>query len=280
MFDTHCHLNFESFEKNLKSVIKRAQQSGISHMVVASTDVKTSEKSISIAKEEKNIYAAIGIHPHHVFKYQTETGKQETESFINMELNKINELVKNKEVVAIGEVGLDRHYYSKTKYQDYEINEKFMFLQKDFLSRQIKIAIKNKKSLILHNREASREFLQLIDEIWSDSLSERTAFHCCEPKKELLEFAKKHKIFIGVDGDVTYNREKEEFVKEIPIELLVLETDSPFLTPEPERLEKKFPNEPKNLNSIAEFISRRIDVSLLDLKKITFENSKKLFNLN
>ena len=96
----------------------------------------------------------------------------------------------------------------------------------------------------------------------------------------MLDYAKSKRIFIGVDGDVTYNKEKEEFAKEIPLDLLVLETDSPFLTPEPVRSTNKFPNEPKNIQIIAEFIAKKKEIDLEELKKITFENSKKLFNLN
>ena len=301
MFDTHCHINFHSFKNNVKDVIRRASDAGVSHINIPGTDVKTSEDAVRIAEDFENIYASIGIHPHHIFKYQI--GKTEEtrnskldpvirqvvlsndqgeirDNFINSELKKIENLIVNKKVVAVGEIGLDRHYYSKTKYEEYEISEKFMSLQKEVFVKQIDIAVKYKKSLVLHNREASDEFLEAFSDVWRDSFKQRSVFHCCEPNKKLLDFAKSHDIFIGVDGDVTYSKEKEEFVKEVPLELLVLETDSPFLTPKPERSEKKFPNEPKNLSYIAEFIANKLSLPLRELKKITFENSKKLFNLN
>ena len=279
MFDTHCHLNFHNFKNSLKDVIARAGSVGVSHITIPSTDVNTSIDAVSIAQTNKNIYCAVGIHPHHIFKYQTEKHNISDDAFVKNEIQKINDLAKKDKVVAIGEIGLDRHYYSKTKYSDYQINEEFLSLQKDFFIKQIEIAANNKKSLILHNREASDEFLKVFDNVWRDGFKERTVFHCCEPKKNLLEYARTKKIFIGVDGDVTYNKKKEDFVKEIPLDLLVLETDSPFLTPEPERSNKKFPNEPKNLQIVAAFIAKKLSISEEELKKITFENSKRLFNI-
>lgn len=279
MFDTHCHLNFHSFKNSLKDVITRASNVGVSHITIPSTDVETSIDAVEIAQTNENIYSAVGIHPHHIYKYQTGKHDISDDVFVKGEIQKINELAKKDKVVAIGEIGLDRHYYSKTKYSDYQINEEFIFLQKVFFIKQIEIVVNNKKSLILHNREASDEFLETFDNVWRDNFKERVVFHCCEPKKNLLEYAKTKKIFIGVDGDVMYNKEKEDFVKEIPLDQLVLETDSPFLTPEPERANKKYPNEPKNLEIIAGFIAKILSISEEELKKITFENSKRLFNL-
>ena len=308
MFDTHCHLNFQSFKNNLNDVIKRARNVGVSHITIPSTDVNTSIDAVEIAQNNNNIYSAVGIHPHHIFKFQIphprhprENGDPEQDwipdphfaklrvarqvgndvfLFINSELKEIKKLAKEKSVVAIGEIGLDRHYYSKTKYRDYQINEDFLSLQKDFFIKQIEIAAEFKKSLILHNREASDEFLEIFDKSWREEFKEQAVFNCCEPKKKLLDYAIAKKIFIGVDGDVTYSKQKEEFVKQIPLESLVLETDSPFLTPEPIRSTVKFPNEPKNIQTIAEFIAKIKGVKLDDFKKTTFENSKKLFNLN
>lgn len=280
MFDTHCHLNFHSFKNNVDDVIKRARDVGVSHITIPSTDVNTSIDAVEIAQSNKNIYSAVGIHPHHIFKFQTEKNENNKEEFIKKELKQIKDLAQKQKVIAIGEIGLDRHYYSKTKYSDYQINEDFLSLQKDFFIKQIEIATEFKKSLILHNREASDEFLETFDKSWREEFKGRTVFHCCEPKKKLLEYAISKKIFIGVDGDVTYSKQKEEFVKQIPLGNLVLETDSPFLIPEPNRSIKKFPNEPKNIQVVAEFIAKIKEVNLDDLKKITFENSKKLFGLN
>ncbi|MEK7079220.1 MAG: TatD family hydrolase, partial [Patescibacteria group bacterium] len=187
---------------------------------------------------------------------------------------------------AVGEVGLDKHYYQNTKYADYTISPEFINLQKELLVAQIKLAIQHKKSLILHNREAKKEFLEVMRKNWNEGLAYKTVFHCCEADKDLLSFAKEHHIFIGVDGDVTYDLQKQEFVKTIPLDLLVLETDSPYLLPEPLRSKKMFlpagrqvPNEPKNIPFIALCISEIKGVSINQLIDTTTENAKRLFHL-
>lgn len=281
MFDTHCHLNFKSFKKNLDEVILSAKQAGVIHIVVPGTDVKTSRIAIEICQKNDNIYAAVGIHPHHVFKYQISNFKfqNETQLQIEEDLLNIEDLLQQSKVVAVGEVGMDKHIYENTKYEEYAVNERFISLQKELLERQIDLALKYKRSLIIHNREAKDDLLQILREKWDSKLEYRAVFHCCEPDEELLAFAKEHKMFIGIDGDVTYFPEKQEFVKKIPLEMLVVETDSPYLLPEPLRSEKKYPNKPENIPLIAEYIAKILKINKEELIKETTENGKKLFSL-
>src|SRR3989338_9748879 len=199
-FDTHCHLNFQAFDGRVGEVINWAKQAGVNQIVIPGTDIPTSEKAIAIAEKYEGVYAAVGIPPHHVFEiFNGEKNLLPSLSF-KKELKKIENLLSNPKVVAIGEIGIDRHIYQKTKYPDYKIEEEFVELQKIFLKEQIKLAIKHKKSLILHNREAKKDMLGLLESVWDKKLEGRTVFHCCEPDFELLEFAKKHKMFIGIDG--------------------------------------------------------------------------------
>src|SRR3990167_3361517 len=114
MFDTHCHLNFYAFKNNLDDVINRAKKSGVIKICIPSTDVKTSIDAVAIAEDNKDIYCAVGIHPHHIFSYQTNNDTKNKENFIDAELKKIEDLSKKNKVVAVGEIGLDKHYYSKT----------------------------------------------------------------------------------------------------------------------------------------------------------------------
>ncbi len=265
MFDTHCHLNFKGFEGREKEVVERAHHEGVDNILVPGTDYETSAKAVEIATTFEGVWAAVGIHPHHVVQCQ--------------QLKPIEELLKNKRVVAVGEVGIDEHIYRKTKYSDYQVNQPFIDLQKQLLEQQIGLAIKYEKSLILHNWEATEEFLGILGKGWDEKLEEKTVFHCCEPDERLLKFAKDHKIFIGIDGDITYIKKKQAFIQNIPLELLVLETDSPYLVPEPLRSQKVFPNEPKNIKIISQFISQIIDTSLKQLIEITEANSKRLFLL-
>ena len=110
-------------------------------------------------------------------------------------------------------------------------------------------------------------------------LEDKTVFHCCEPDERLFKFAQKYRIFIGVDGDVTYWEDKQQFVKKIPLELLVLETDSPYLLPEPLRAQKLYPNEPKNIPLIAESIAKLRGESVEKIAEQTTKNAKRLFNI-
>ncbi len=291
-FDTHCHLNFQAFDGRVDEVINQANRVGVNNIIIPGTDTETSKKAIEIAENFDGVYAAIGIHPHHVFEIfkkvqnrvshpphpkgtQAIGSKRVSEPFFDNELRKIENLLSNKKVVAIGEVGIDRHIYQKTKYPNYKIGEEFVEFQKIFLKEQIKLAIEYDKSLILHNREAKADMLEVLEERWDKKLNGRTVFHCCEPDNILLEFAKSHKIFIGVDGDITYYKEKQKFIKNIPLNMLVLETDSPFLSPM-----KKFPNEPKNIVLIAEFIAGIKKISVEKISKTTTENARILFRVS
>ena len=126
---------------------------------------------------------------------------------------------------------------------------------------------------------ATNDIIKVLKNDWSPSLSGKTVFHCCPPENELLIFAKEREIFIGVDGDITYDKDKMDFIKQIPIELLVIETDSPYLTPEPIRKSKRFPNKPENLKYVAEKVSDLKDISLDEVIKRTTINGKRLFDI-
>ena len=277
MFDTHCHLNFGAFDSKVDAVVVGAVDAGVNQIMIPSTNVATSEKAIVVANKFENVFVAVGIHPHHVFELKTQSDK------LKEDLSRIESLLQTKKVPAVGEVGMDRHYYKNTKYGDYEITNEFMVLQAEVFKMQVLLALKHDKSLILHNREAKKEFLSALQTVWDKKLEERTVFHCCEADEELLEFAKKHKLFIGVDGDVTYSKQKQEFIKRVPLEMLVLETDAPFLSPEPfrsEPRETRGPNVPANLKLIAEFVAGLKEIPTPQLSQATTANAQRLFGLS
>ncbi len=280
MFDTHCHLNFSAFKKNLDEVISEAKKAGIYKIVVPGTDVRRSRRAVDIAGKYDHIYAAVGIHPHHVFNYLDEDKHADSD----IDLKEIDVILKNPKVVAVGEVGMDRHVYQQTKYELYKVDDSFIDLQKDIFRRQIRLAKEHKKSLVIHNRESKVDLLEVLLDEWDKSLEYHTVFHCCEPDRELFDFAMKHHIYLGVDGDITYYKEKQQFWKEITnngkdLSLLVLETDSPFLLPEPYRGQRMFPNKPERIKDIATFIANYLSVSESDLIKHSMTNADKLFSL-
>lgn len=278
-FDTHCHLNFKTFDDRVGEVVDNAKKAGVDRIVAPGTDIETSKKSVEIAEKHDGIYAAVGIHPHHVFELFKARGHNflsQRGPYPESEKNfipSLSLLLKNPKVVAIGEIGIDRHLYQKTKHKYYKVDERFVDLQKEFFIEQIKLAKKYNKALIIHNREAKKDVLEILT-VHSSLLTFNSVFHCCEPDVELLEFAKDNKMFIGVDGDVVYWKQKQEFIKKVPLEMLVLETDSPFLSPY-----RKFPNEPKNIKVIAEFIAKLLNCSIDSLSKQTTENARRLFKI-
>lgn len=271
--DTHCHLNFKRFKKDINEVILRSKTAGITDFIVPGTDIPLSQKAVEIATQDDHIYAAIGVHPHHTFNTQTAI------STLDTDIEELRKLIAHPKVVAIGEIGLDRHEYEDTKYPEYQISDAFMKAQIEYFMAQMTLAKNHKKALIIHNRETKRELLDILGHEWDDSMRRRTVFHCCEPDSELLTFARAHGIYIGVDGDVTYGGEKAAFAKEVPLELLVLETDSPFLLPEPLKTKKLYPNTPANIPIIAHYIADLRGITVEEVAEVTTRNAKRLFGI-
>lgn len=263
-------------------------------IIVPGTDLETSKKAVEIAEKFPGVYAAVGIHPHHVCQYRssakqffhTRTSPQKRGfskvkriAFASDLISLLSKMLSHPKVVAVGEVGVDRHEYKKTIYQTYQVDQAFIELQKLFFIEQIKLAYKYKKAVIIHNRQAIDELLAILNTKYL-ILNTKMVFHCCEPDDRLLNFAIKNHVYIGVDGDVTYRKDKQEFIKKVPMDLLVLETDSPFLTP---RLSSPRPqgryNEPKNIKVIAEFIAKLLNCQIAELMEKTTENAKRLFKI-
>ncbi|OGM34239.1 hypothetical protein A2962_04825 [Candidatus Woesebacteria bacterium RIFCSPLOWO2_01_FULL_39_61] len=268
MFDTHCHLNFEAFKSTFEDVISRARHEGVSKMLIPGTDLETSKRAFDIAETHQNIYASVGIHP------TKDLGKLNLDSV----MFKLEELAHSDKVVAIGEVGLDYYWFRSSP-----------DVQKVFFKSQIKLALKLGKSLIIHNRHAGEDVISSLQNVWHKALGKRSVFHCCEVDSNMLLFAKNNGIFIGVDGDVTYDKAKQKFIKEVPLEQIVIETDSPYILPEPYRSQSSLPkgdskdqmlNEPKNVKLIIEAVAKLKKVTPKELEKITTDNGKTLFGLN
>lgn len=258
MFDTHCHLNFEVFDAALDKTITTARQSGVTHFMVPGVNRESSEKALLVATNYINTYAAVGIHP----TEDLEILDMEKEIFA------LEELLADERVKAIGECGLD--YYK---------NEVGSATQQQFLEAQIKLANKHGLPLILHCRQAGKDIVDMLTNMWNPALAGKLIFHCCEADPVLLKFAVKNNVYMGVDGDVTYDAKKQDFVSEIPLELLLLETDSPFLTPLPVRDTVRFPNSPANLTHIAVKVAEQKNISTEEITTYTTENALRVFGL-
>jgi len=279
LIDTHCHLNFKAFTGQVKEVIARAKERGVGQFIVPGTDLATSKIAVELAQAHSEVWAAVGIHPHHIYGYHK--GKVMPEELLQEDLLVIEKLLQEPRVVAVGEVGIDRYYYRDTKYSTYEVDDKFVELQEQALIEQIKLALKYDKALILHNRLAVTDILKVLGEGWDKKLTGRTVFHCCEAEMALLEFAKTHGMYIGVDGDISWSKKKQRFIKDIPLEMLVLETDSPYLTPlslrDPD--EKFTSNDPGSIPVIRDLVALAKDLESREVEQQTTINAKHLFNL-
>jgi TatD DNase family protein len=272
MIDTHCHLNFKRFKKTLEETISASRAVGVTTFIVPGTDEESSRKAVEIAESHAGIYAAVGFHPHNLFEIRQKT--EQVEQYI---IDQLTPLLTQKKVVAVGEVGLDRHLYEETKYPDYHLSDQFLKDQVTALTIQIQLAETHHKSLILHNRETKATLLPLLSTLWSSARRKKTVLHCCEPDQELLAFAQKNDCFIGVDGDITYDGEKELFIREVPLSMLVLETDSPFLLPEPLKSKRLYPNTPATIPLIAAAVAKVQGVPLAEVISHTTHNAQELF---
>jgi TatD DNase family protein len=288
LFDTHCHLNIDDLSKRLDAVIADSRYFGIEKLLIPGVTIKSSLLALEIANRYENILVGVGIHPTEDGRNSKTPKIQNSKQIISGYLEELEKLIVNDKVVAVGEIGLD---YYKMKMEEgphfakasrgegrkmEDENEK-RESQRELFVAQLKLAYEYKKAVIIHNRESKTDLLEILNSNWDSFFSQKMVFHCCEPDIDLLNFVKAKKIFIGVDGDITYKKSKQEFIKNIPLELLVLETDSPFLIPEPLKSQKIFPNEPKNLSIISDFISNLLNRDKTEFEKQVWENSNKLF---
>ena len=251
-FDTHCHLDFEQFDKDRDEVIKRAKENNVEYMINVGTNIDSSKKVIEIAEKYDFIYSSVGIHPLDVSEYNIQ------------DLEEIEKLAKNRKVKAIGETGLD-FYYSK------ENKEK----QKDFFIAQVEIAGKYNLPLIIHQRESKNELIEIIEKI---KLPEKVVFHCFGGDNQLSEYCNKKGFFISFTGILTFKNAKnvKEVAKNYPVEKIMVETDAPFLAPTLYRGKR---NEPFMVKYIVDEIA---DLKMIDkdlTTDIIFKNSVNFFEI-
>jgi len=198
-------------------------------------------------------------------------------------MERLDEIAQSSEkVVAIGEIGLDYYWIFKTVGGDKaqkSARDEALALQKEYFIAQLDLAQKLNKAVIIHCRQAKKPLLEVLNEQWGTHFEGRMVFHCCEPDVDLLAFALSHNVYIGYDGDLTYNQQKQAFIHDVPLERIVLETDAPFLTPDPVRQTKKFPNEPANLPYVAAAVAHCKGVSQEMVIAQTMENSCALFGI-
>ena len=253
LIDTHCHLNDEQLYQDIDNVISRALQTGVEKMIVIGWDKASSELAIKLAEQYPFIYACVGFHPENLDGVDEET------------LYKVLNLSSHPKVVGIGEIGLDYHWEKDPTKRE---------IQKEFFIKQIEYANKVGLPISVHNREAFQDTLNILKE----HKPVGGVMHCYAGSVENIQDIINLNMYIGLGGPVTFKNAKtpKEVATEVPLERLVLETDSPYLSPHPLR---GTVNEPSNIILVADEIANLRSMSKKHLLEVIYDNSCKLFNL-
>lgn len=254
IFDTHCHLNSEELYSRIDEVLSDARKVGVDKFLVVGWDKESSLLAIKLAHQYEGIYAAIGFHPTDIDGV-TEEDFQEVMNHIN-----------DPKVVAVGEIGLDYHWV-----KDPTQRQK----QKEWFIKQIKFANEHKKPISIHNREAFEDCLKILKEyppLYSGVM------HCYSGSVELLKDVLDLGLYIGLDGPLTFTNAKtpKEVCESVPLERLLVETDSPYLSPHPLR---GTVNEPKNIALVIDEITRIKGISKKHILDVIYENSCRVFHV-
>lgn len=250
--DVHAHLDNVRYEEDLDTIVKNAKENSVEKIITAGYDLSSSYVDVEIANRFKNVFACVGVHPENV------------EDLENDYLEKLETLLKNKKVVAIGEIGLDYHWRKDNQE-----------LQKKIFIEQIDLANKLDLPIVVHCRDAVGDTLQILKE---HTPKRESLMHCyggsVESAKEFIKLG----FSFSFGGVVTFKNAKnvQEVVKSIPLEKIMLETDCPYMSPEPYRGKV---NEPKNIPIIAEKIADIKNIKIDEVEKNTTKNAEKIFKI-
>lgn len=268
--DTHCHLYWNKFDHDREAVIQRAIAAGVTHMLVPAVDAESSKQAIELAEAHEQVYAAVGFHP------------TDLDKFSEAEFARVQAMAGYAKVVAIGEIGLD-HYWVKDEAQ--------RAVQSEVLKRQLAFAAEIGKPVVIHMREegdawfgsASTHLLDILTE-WTAGLRAQNhplqtrpgVLHSFNGNLETAQRAIALGFYIGVTGPVTYKNAdvKRHIIGQLPLERLLIETDSPFLTPVPHRGKR---NEPAFVREIADKIAQIQSRNAEEVAAVTTTNAAHLF---
>lgn len=260
MIDTHTHIDFKEFDDDREKVIKRFFEGGGEKMINVGCDLKSSVRSYELAKDNENIFASAGIHPH------------DADMADEHSLKKIEELIQHYKVIAVGEIGLD--YFRNLSSQEKQI---------EAFKLQLELAENHNMPIIIHCRNAYTDLLNTLKEYKTSNW--RGIIHCFAASQKIAEEFLGLGFHIGFTGMITYYKDRLEFndepeiykvIKNTPLDKILIETDCPYLSPVPERGKR---NEPLFVKHIAEKIARIRNTSFEEIEKRTSENAIKLFNL-
>ena len=259
LFDSHCHLDDERFEEDREEIIEKIKESGVTKLVSAGYSIEGSRKGVELSKKYEFIYTTCGLSPNDI---------PQTEEELWKDIDKIKKLVKEnleyKKIVAIGEIGLD-YYWEK----DNERRE----LQKKAFVKQIELANDFNLPIVIHTRDAVMDTIEILKK---NKVNKKGVFHCCPLNRELVKEALKLDFYISFAGPVTFKNSKNanEIIKMVPNDKILIETDSPYLSPEPLRGKR---NDSRNVKYIAQKIAEVKGLSIDEVAEFTNQNAKRVF---
>lgn len=258
IIDTHCHLSDEKFSGDLERVIGESHKAGVEKMIVMSVDVKDSKEVIEISKKNERVFAAVGI---------CYSGAKKGMD-VDLEMESLRTLAKNNKVVAIGEIGIDCWTGQR---------EDNLKRQKEVFKAQLELAVELNLPVVIHSRGSEKEIMEVFENM--DLSTIHGQFHCFGESKDFLEYVLSLGFYVSFGGNVTYRRSDfiRDLLKMVPLERLLLETDSPYLPPEGKRGER---NTPANAIITARFIADFLNISFENLAYQTSKNAKCLFSLS
>ena len=258
LFDTHSHYNDEKFDEDREQIIKETYEDGVTKFVCAGYNVESSKKAIELSQKYEFIYSICGISPNDIPQSEQELWKDISE------IKKIINGNRTNKLVAIGEIGLD-YYWNKENKE----------LQKKGFIEQIDLANELNLPIVIHSRDASIDTIDIIKE---HTVKKAGMFHCCQFNQEMIKQALELGYYISFAGPVTFKNSKNasDIVKMVPLDRILIETDSPYLAPEPNRGKR---NDSRNVKFIAQKIADFKEMPIDEIAKITYENAKRIFNI-
>lgn len=252
IFETHAHYDDEAFEEDREMLLAELPEKGIGRVVNIGASLTSCETTLKLMEKYPHIYGAIGIHP-------SETAELNEENFVRLKT-----WCMHKKCVAVGEIGLDYHWPEPER-----------AIQKKWFIRQLGLARELKLPVVIHSRDAAKDTVDIMKEQHTEELG--GIIHCFSYTKETAEIFLNMGFYFGIGGVVTFKNAKKlrEAVEFIPLEKIVVETDSPYLAPEPNRGKR---NNSLNLLYIIDEIAAIKQVTRKEVEKITWENAEKIYN--
>ncbi len=255
LFDSHSHLNDEKFDEDRYDIINKLKNENIKKFMTCGYSLESSKKAIKIAEKCDFTYATVGISPNDIPQNEDELWK---------DIDEIKKIAVNKKVCAIGEIGLD-YYWNKDNRN----------IQLEVFKKQIEIANELDLPIVIHTRDAVMDTLQILND---NPVKNKGVFHCCPLNRELVKEALKLDFYISFSGVITFKNAKnaDEIINMVPIDRILIETDSPYLSPEPVRGTR---NTPINVKYIAEKIANSKGISIEEVANNTYNNANRLFKI-